>query len=230
MKCSILFEAPLSSFFHGGLLIKQKQVRFCIINWQQPSQLLYSIDILPARNSRLTQRETNHYITRCTSVLAWSYIAGGSPEQLVIDLFAHYQRFAVCCPFTNTKVVFLSPLALLSPLASPLADSACRRFRLPNSLAYFACLIRLPISLAYFACLFHLPILLDKYTYDYVIPWGIEHSVYLEYQNVLKWLFARSVKRTGRFRPVPWKETAVNKKVAWSLFFPFLNFVKKESR
>ena len=31
---------------------------------QQPSPLLYCIDILPARNSRLTQRETNHYIAR----------------------------------------------------------------------------------------------------------------------------------------------------------------------
>ena len=29
---------------------------------QQPSPLLYSIDIWPARNSRLTQRETNHYM------------------------------------------------------------------------------------------------------------------------------------------------------------------------
>ena len=30
---------------------------------QQPSPLLYRIDIWPACNSRLTQRETNHYIT-----------------------------------------------------------------------------------------------------------------------------------------------------------------------
>ena len=36
---------------------------------QQPLPLLYSIDIWPARNSRLTQRETNHYITRCASDL-----------------------------------------------------------------------------------------------------------------------------------------------------------------
>ena len=42
---------------------------------QQPSPLMYSIDIWPARNSRLTQRETNHYIARCASVLAWSYLA-----------------------------------------------------------------------------------------------------------------------------------------------------------
>ena len=67
-------------------------------NRQQPVPLLYSIDIWPARISRLTQRETNHYITRCACVLAWSYLAGGSPEQLVIDLFALHQRFAVCCP------------------------------------------------------------------------------------------------------------------------------------
>ena len=51
----------------------------------------------PARNSRLTQRETNHNITCCASVLAWSYLAGSSPEQLFIDLFALHQQFAVCC-------------------------------------------------------------------------------------------------------------------------------------
>ena len=64
---------------------------------QQPLPLLYSIDIWPARNSRLTQRETNHYITRCASELAWSYLAGRSPGQLVIYLFAQHQWFAVCC-------------------------------------------------------------------------------------------------------------------------------------
>ena len=64
---------------------------------QQPSPLLYSIDIWPARNSRLTQRETNHYINRCASELAWPYLAGSSPGELVIDLFAQHQRFAVCC-------------------------------------------------------------------------------------------------------------------------------------
>ena len=55
---------------------------------QQPSPLLYSIDIWHARNSRLTQRETNHYIARRASVLAWSYLAGRLPEQLDIDPFA----------------------------------------------------------------------------------------------------------------------------------------------
>ena len=77
-------------------------------NRQQPSPLLYSIDIWPARNSRLTQGETNHYITRCASVLAWSYLAGRSPEQLVIDLFAQHQRFDVCCPLLNSKQDFCS--------------------------------------------------------------------------------------------------------------------------
>ena len=83
--------------------------RFCVNNTfqsaepyrQQPSPLLYSIDILPARNSRLTQRETNHYITRCASELAWPYLAESSPGQLVIDLFAQHQRFAVCCRLSN---------------------------------------------------------------------------------------------------------------------------------
>ena len=65
---------------------------------QQPSPLLYSIDIWPAHNSRLTQRETNHYIARCASVLAWSYLAGRLPEELVIDLFAQHQR---CCPWAT---------------------------------------------------------------------------------------------------------------------------------
>ena len=60
-------------------------------NRQQPSPLLYSIGIWPARNSRLTQRETNHYITRCTSELAWPNLAGSSPGQLVIDHFAQHQ-------------------------------------------------------------------------------------------------------------------------------------------
>ena len=41
-----------------------------VSNRQQPSPLLYSIEIWPARNSRLTQRETNHYITRCANELA----------------------------------------------------------------------------------------------------------------------------------------------------------------
>ena len=37
---------------------------FPVANRQQPSPLLYSIDIWPARNFRLTQRETNHYIAQ----------------------------------------------------------------------------------------------------------------------------------------------------------------------
>ena len=47
--------------------------------------MLYSINFWHARNSRLTQRETNHYITCCASKLAWPYLAGSSPGQLVID-------------------------------------------------------------------------------------------------------------------------------------------------
>ena len=70
---------------------------------QQPSPSLYSIDIWPVGNSRLTQRETNHCIARCASVLARSYLAGGSPERLVIDLFAQHQRFVVCCQWENKK-------------------------------------------------------------------------------------------------------------------------------
>ena len=65
------------------------------LNRQQPLTLLYSIEIWPARNSRLTQRETNHYITRCASVFAWSYLAGRSPKQLVIDLCC--TASAICC-------------------------------------------------------------------------------------------------------------------------------------
>ena len=73
----------------------------CRSNRQQPSPLLYSIDIWPARNSRLTQRETNPYIIRCTRELAWPYLAGSSPGQLVIDLFAQHQRLAVCFQYPD---------------------------------------------------------------------------------------------------------------------------------
>ena len=72
-------------------------------NVQQSSPLLYSIDIRPARNSRLTQRETNHYIARCASVLAWCYLAERLPAQLVVDHFAQHQRFAVCCLYPDNK-------------------------------------------------------------------------------------------------------------------------------
>ena len=72
------------------------EITFLKLKWfwryrQQPSPLLYSIDIWPARNSRLAQCETNHNIARCTSMLAWSNIAGRSPTQLVVDLFAKHQ-------------------------------------------------------------------------------------------------------------------------------------------
>ena len=60
---------------------------------QQPSPWLYTIDIWPARNSRLVQRETNHYINRWASVLAWSYLAECWPTQLVVDLLAQHHRF-----------------------------------------------------------------------------------------------------------------------------------------
>ena len=46
----------------------------------------WHIQIWSARNSRLTQRETIHYIARCASELAWPYLSGRSPGQLVIDL------------------------------------------------------------------------------------------------------------------------------------------------
>ena len=76
---------------HFSFLFEQSTVvaflrLYSIAYRQQPSPLLYSIDIWPACNSRLTQRETNHYITGCTSVIAWSYLAGRLPEK--IDLLA----------------------------------------------------------------------------------------------------------------------------------------------
>ena len=80
----------------SGLSFLISKTTFDIASYrQQPSPLPYSIGIWPARNSRLTQRETNHCIARCASVLAWSYLAGRSPEQLVLDLFAQHQRFAL---------------------------------------------------------------------------------------------------------------------------------------
>ena len=68
-------------------------------NRQQPSPLLYSIGIRPARNSRLTHRKTNYEIARCASVFAWSYLSGRSPEQLVLNIFVQHQRFAVFSPY-----------------------------------------------------------------------------------------------------------------------------------
>ena len=86
---------------------------------QQPSPLMYSIDNWPVRISRLTQRETNHYIARCASVLACSCLAGRSPEQLVIYLLAQYLRFAVRmlsignnCPRCYTALTFGRPANL----------------------------------------------------------------------------------------------------------------------
>ena len=57
------------------------------------------------RNSRLTQRETYHYIARYASALAWPYLAGSSPGQLSIELFTQHQRFAVCCQLKNCSAV-----------------------------------------------------------------------------------------------------------------------------
>ena len=85
-----------------------KLPRFFTTYRQQPSPLLHSIAIWPAGNSRLIQRETNHYIARCASVLAWFYFVGSSPEQLVIDLFAQHQRFAVCYPYDGGKRAAIS--------------------------------------------------------------------------------------------------------------------------
>ena len=92
---------------------------------RQTSQLLYSIDIRPARNSRLTQRETNHYIARCASVLAWCYLAGRLPAQLVVDLFAQHQRLEyvaltnnlllLCRSFKNVNVLKMFKKTINSP-------------------------------------------------------------------------------------------------------------------
>ena len=60
-------------------LISRYHVNEKFIGAKRPSPLPHSIDILLARNSRLTQRETNNYITRCTSELAWPYLTGSSP-------------------------------------------------------------------------------------------------------------------------------------------------------
>ena len=74
-----------------------------LYNRQQSSPLLYCIDIWPARNSGLTERETNYYIARFARVLAWSYFAGRSPAQLAIDLFGQHQRFVLCCLEKSVK-------------------------------------------------------------------------------------------------------------------------------
>ena len=45
---------------------------------QKPSPFLYSIDIWPARKSRLTQRERNHS-QECARLFAWSCLAESCP-------------------------------------------------------------------------------------------------------------------------------------------------------
>ena len=99
IKAGIFHDVNTSVISFTGRKINFIFKWYVPIHRQQPSPLLYSIDIWPARNSRLTQRETNHFITRCSSELAWSYLAGSSPGQLVIDLFAQHQRFAVFFQF-----------------------------------------------------------------------------------------------------------------------------------
>ena len=59
------------SWFFFMYTASQKK-EFTSFHRKQLSPLLYSIDIWPARNSRLTQCERNHYIIRCASVLAWT--------------------------------------------------------------------------------------------------------------------------------------------------------------
>ena len=37
-------------------------------------------------------------------MLAWSYLAGRSPEQIVLEPFAQHQRFAVCGPYVIKEI------------------------------------------------------------------------------------------------------------------------------
>ena len=53
-----------------------------------------TVIILLARTNRLRRCEANHYIAQCTCELAWSYLAGCLPTQLVIDFFTQNQQFA----------------------------------------------------------------------------------------------------------------------------------------
>ena len=104
MKAYCLFSQLVTHFFkklkNGGEKIFTSYLfgKVYLQYRQQPSTLLYSIEIWPTRNSRLIQRESNHFIARCTSMLAWCYLARCLPGNLLKDLFAQYQRFAVCCP------------------------------------------------------------------------------------------------------------------------------------
>ena len=49
-------------------------------NFRDRVNILLTFDQPTAHNSRLTPRETNHYITRCASVLAWSNLNGRAPQ------------------------------------------------------------------------------------------------------------------------------------------------------
>ena len=86
---------PFFRAWSAVFLLRQSVVTAVSIYRRQPSPLLYGIEIWPARNSRLTQREANHYIARCASVLAWCCLVGRLTDQLVIDLFC--TASAICC-------------------------------------------------------------------------------------------------------------------------------------
>ena len=55
-------------------------------------------------------------VSHCASVFAWSYLAGNWPEQLVIELFAQYQQFVVCCPYGDILLKFWNVLRSLDLL------------------------------------------------------------------------------------------------------------------
>ena len=75
---------------------------------QQTPPLLYSIDIWPARNSRLKQPETNLYIARCASVLAWTL------ARRIIYSRPFCTESAICCTVDTTKMNPFSTYVFMS--------------------------------------------------------------------------------------------------------------------
>ena len=92
-------------------------------------QLLY-INALTTSNSRLTQRQTNHYMAQWTNILAWSWLlAGRWSAQFVIDLFGQHRRFSTCFPYIRNIFFFQNSYMTLHVLLSA-------KVKITNQLCY----------------------------------------------------------------------------------------------
>ena len=111
--CFLLPKAHIDGINLGRILVYNTTMHIDYGNKQQLSPLLNSVDILPARNSRLTKRETNPHLAHCPCLLAWSYHAGRrrspskrSHEQIALRAFYFIINLALCCPCTVKNVLY----------------------------------------------------------------------------------------------------------------------------